>query len=58
MSKLECLFSIDERKVRQADKRMRLLRFLREEIWSTPDILGQVLQLRSRQAVWKSLRQF
>lgn len=58
MSKLECLFSIDERKVRQADKRIRLLRFLREEIWSTPDILGQVLQLRSRQAVWKSLRQF
>ena len=58
MNKLDCLLPIGERKARQADKRVRLLRFLREEIWSTPEILAQVLRLHSRQAVWKSLRQF
>lgn len=58
MNKLDCLLSVDERIMRQADKRARLLRFLREEIWSTPDILGQVLNLNSRQGVWKALRKF
>lgn len=52
------LLSPPERSARQQEKRERLLRFLREEIWSTPEILGQVLGLRSRQAVWKSLKQF
>lgn len=58
MNKLACLLPASEREARQFEKRQRLLRFLREEIWSTPDILGQVLGLHSRQAVWKSLRQF
>lgn len=58
MNKLACLLPASEREARQFEKRQRLLRFLREEIWSTPDILGQVLRLHSRQAVWKSLRQF
>ena len=58
MNKLACLLPASEREARQCEKRQRLLRFLREEIWSTPDILRQVLGLHSRQAVWKSLRQF
>lgn len=58
MNKLSCLIPASERKVRQLEKRRRLLRFLRGELWSTAELLGQVLGLQSRQAVWKSLRQF
>lgn len=58
MDKLDCLLPIGERKARQADKKVRLLRFLREELWSTSEILGEVMGLHSRQGAWKTLKQY
>ena len=44
------------RNARRATKRTAVLRFLRQEIWSTSDILGSVMGLRARQAVHRSLQ--
>ena len=43
---------------RQLEKRQKLLRFLREEIWSSSEVLQEVLGLSSRQATHKTLMQF
>ncbi|MCA3085090.1 MAG: hypothetical protein ING65_02095, partial [Rhodocyclaceae bacterium] len=41
----------------RAEKKLRaVLRWLRDETWSTPEVLGTVMQLNSRQATYKSLR--
>lgn len=47
-----------ERLNRQFQKRHKLLRFLRQELWSSPEILQDVLGLASRQATHKTLMQF
>ena len=51
------LMTPDLRQQRKADKRMKLMRFLRQHLWSTQDILQEVLQLASRQAAHKTLTQ-
>lgn len=43
------------RSLRKAQKEQAVLRFLRQHIWSTQDILQQVMGLASRQAAHKSL---
>lgn len=48
--------STEEREIRRAHKREAVISFLREHIWSTQDILQQVLMHQSRQATHKSLR--
>lgn len=46
-----------ERDARQRAKRGAVLRFLREELWSTANVLGEVMGIRARQAVHRSLQQ-
>jgi hypothetical protein len=58
MSKHNCLLSAAERVMRRQDKRQKLLRYLREELWSVSDLLAPVMGVRSRQAVWKTLKQY
>lgn len=43
------------RLIAQATKRRRLLAWLRSEIWTTPDIAGDVMQLRDRRAIARTL---
>jgi hypothetical protein len=44
-----------ERLARSQEKRRAVLRWLRDEIWSTPEILGQVMALNARQPVYRTL---
>lgn len=44
-----------ERAQRSEEKRRQVLRFLRQEIWSSQDILGSVMGLASRTAAHKNL---
>jgi hypothetical protein len=44
-----------ERQVRALQKRAQVLRFLRQEIWSSQDILGGVMGVESRAAAHKNL---
>lgn len=46
-----------ERALRREEKRWAVLRFLRQHLWSTQDILQHVLGLESRQATHKTLTQ-
>lgn len=46
------------RACRRNEKQRALLRFLRQEIWSTSAILGQVMGLSARQAIHRSLTNF
>lgn len=46
------------RAARRNEKQRALLRFLRQEIWSTSAILGQVMGLSARQAIHRSLTNF
>lgn len=46
-----------ERDSRQQEKRQKVLKFLRQHIWSTQQILQQVIGLESRQATHKTLLQ-
>jgi hypothetical protein len=45
------------REQRKAEKQYLVLRFLREVLWSTQDILQIVMKLQSRQSAHKSLKQ-
>lgn len=49
------LLSPAQREQRIAEKRSRLLRFLRDEIYTTAPIAGQVMGIRSRQAIYTTL---
>ena len=49
------LLSPEARTVRVQAKRRAALRWLRDEIWSTPEILGQVMGLTARQGVYQTL---
>lgn len=51
------LFNIDERNKRKQEKANLILRFLRQQLWSTQAILQLVMHLQSRQAAHKSLKQ-
>lgn len=44
-----------DRLAAQAAKRRRLLAWLRSEIWTTIEIAGDVMQLRDRRVVWRTL---
>ena len=57
MDKRACLQSPAERLARQLQKEREILRFLREDLFSTSELLGLLLGLRSRQAIWKTLKQ-
>jgi hypothetical protein len=46
-----------QREARQYEKRTAVLRFLRDELWSTSSILGMVMRVQARQAVHRSLQQ-
>ena len=45
------------RAIRNEEKQYLILRFLREVLWSTQDILQLVMRLESRQSAHKSLKQ-
>lgn len=45
----------DARMARVASKRRAVLRWLRDEIWSTPEILGKIMGLTARQGVYQTL---
>lgn len=45
------------REARHREKEIAVLRFLREELWSTAEILGAVMGVRARQAIHRSLQQ-
>lgn len=49
------LLTVEERKVRQEVKQRVVLRFLRTSIYSSSDILGEVLELKSPSSVSRSL---
>jgi DNA-binding transcriptional ArsR family regulator len=49
------LLSPDARTDRIQAKRRAALRWLRDEIWSTPEILGKVMGLSARQGVYQTL---
>lgn len=51
------LFSPAERAKRSEKKRLALLRFLRDETWSLAEILGQVMDIKTRASVHKTLVQ-
>jgi hypothetical protein len=46
----------EQRLARIEEKRRAVLRWLRDETWSTPEVLGLVMRHNSRQATYKSLR--
>lgn len=52
------LSSPKERNIRREKKLRSVLRFLRQQLWSTQEILQQVMELGTRQAAHKSLVQF
>lgn len=54
-SRQNIMTSPQDRKKRKDEKQHLVLRFLRQHIWSTQDILQQVMGLASRQAAHKSL---
>lgn len=43
------------RQCRVQEKRRMVLRWLRDEIWSTPEVLGKIMGLRARQGVYQTL---
>ena len=45
----------DGRNARVAYKRRMVLRWLRDEIWSTPEVLGKIMGLTARQGVYQTL---
>lgn len=47
-----------ERLTRAREKQQRILRFLRQEIWSSQDILGMVMGIQSRTTIYKNLVRF
>lgn len=51
------LMTPNQRQQRKNEKRILLMRFLRQHLWSTQDILQEALQLMSRQAAHKTLVQ-
>ena len=55
MDKRVCLQAPAARLARQLQKEREILRFLREELFSTSALLGALLGLQSRQAIWKTL---
>ncbi|MDF4362426.1 hypothetical protein P3514_34645, partial [Vibrio parahaemolyticus] len=44
-----------ERTQRSQEKRAAVLKFLRDEVWSTSDIIAEVMGVKTRQAVNKLL---
>ena len=51
------ILQADDRKKRQSEKQKAVLHFLRQHLWSSQDILRQVMNLKSRQAAHKTLSQ-
>jgi len=49
------LLSPIQRHARRAERQQQVLRFLREEIWSSTELLGQVMGIKSPQGVHKAL---
>lgn len=47
-----------ERAARTAEKQRAVLRFLRDEIWSTPEVLGRVMQINARAGTYRTLHAF
>lgn len=45
----------DGRNARVQEKRRTVLRWLRDEIWSTPEVLGKIMGLTARQGVYQTL---
>jgi hypothetical protein len=45
----------DVRSARVQEKRRIVLRWLRDEIWSTPEVLGKIMGLSARQGVYQTL---
>jgi hypothetical protein len=45
----------DSRNARVLEKRKVVLKWLRDEIWSTPEVLGKVMGLAARQGVYQTL---
>lgn len=45
-----------ERQARNEEKRVATLRFLREEIWTTPDVLGELVQVSDRSSITRLVR--
>jgi hypothetical protein len=43
------------RNARVQEKRRKVLRWLRDEIWSTPEVLGKIMGLTARQGVYQTL---
>lgn len=47
--------SPSERMARKEEKEHKILRFLRDQIWSTPEILGEVANVKARQTIHQTL---
>lgn len=47
--------SPSDRMARKEEKEQQILRFLRDQIWSTPEILGEVANVKARQTIHKTL---
>jgi hypothetical protein len=58
MNKVDTLMAYSERVARRDEKRAKLLRFLREYLWSSADVLQEVFAFQSSQVTYKTLRQF
>lgn len=58
MDKRICLKPFAERVARKNEKRTKLLRFLRQHLWSTAEVLKMVFDFKSSQATYKTLAQF
>lgn len=55
MSQQNLIASPAERLARKEEKEQQILRFLRDQIWSTAEILSDVAQVKARQAIHKTL---
>lgn len=55
MSVSNTLLPPKEREARRLDRQRAILRWLRDETWSSSDILGLVMGIRSRQGIYKAL---
>ncbi len=51
----QTLLTAGERRLRRAERQHQVLRFLREEIWSSTELLGKVMSIKTPQGVHKAL---
>lgn len=57
ISEKNLIHSANKRLMRKEEKKQQILHFLKEQIWSVPEILADVIKVKSRQTIYETLTQ-